>query len=94
MPLFRVRRERCIPYEVVVEAPTLDEAESAAFSDNEKWSEGCAYWQELSTDELEDGDDEPAIVVQPDVDAGDDGDDEEEPPLLQLLMARGRTGGE
>jgi hypothetical protein len=63
MPLFRVRRERCIPYDVIVEAPTMYDAEQAADADFDKWSDGCAYWQELETDELEDGDDDPAIVV-------------------------------
>ena len=62
MPLFRVRRERCIPTEIVVEAPTMYDAERAA-ENSDKWSEGCAYWQELETEELEDGDDDPALVV-------------------------------
>lgn len=64
MPLFTVRRERCIPVEVVVEAPTMDEAEAAAYDNLDKWDEGCAYWQDLETLEHEDGEYEPAIVVE------------------------------
>lgn len=62
MPLYRVRRERCIPVEIVVEAPSMQEAEDAAFT-SDKWEDGCAYWQDIETEELEDGDAEPAVVV-------------------------------
>lgn len=72
MPLYRVRRERCIPVEIVVEAPSMDDAELAANENPDKWEEGCAYWQDLETYELEDGDEEPAIVVDGDVDVGFD----------------------
>jgi len=72
MPLFRVRRERCIPHDIVVQAPTMYDAEQAADADATKWSEGCAYWQEIETEELEDGDDDPAIIVE-----SDDGSEDE-----------------
>ena len=62
MPLYRVRRERCIPVEIVVMAPSMQEAEDAAFA-SDKWEDGCAYWQGIETEELEDGDAEPALVV-------------------------------
>lgn len=62
MPLYRVRRERCIPVEIVVMAPSMQEAEDAAFA-SDKWEEGCAYWQDLETEELGDEEAEPAVVV-------------------------------
>lgn len=73
MPLFTVRRERCIPVEIVVEAPTMDEAEAAAYDNLDKWDDGCAYWQDLETLEHEDGEYEPAIVV--DSEGGEEGDE-------------------
>jgi len=61
MPVYRVRRERCIPYEIVIEAPDEQAAEDAAYnSDDAEWSEGCAYWQDILTEET---DEEPDIIV-------------------------------
>lgn len=72
MPLFTVRRERCIPVEIIVEAPTMGAAEAAAYDNLDKWDEGCAYWQDLDTLEHEDDDGEYATIV---VEGGDEGDE-------------------
>lgn len=64
MPLYRVRRDRCIPYEIVVEAPDMEAAEIAADSKMDLWSEGPAYWQDLETYILEDGEEDPALTAE------------------------------
>ena len=52
MPLFLVRRERCVPYTVVIEAPSIEEAEAAAPESLSKWNEEPEYWQDLETEEV------------------------------------------
>jgi len=66
MPLYRVRRERCIEYSLVVEAPSADEADEAADGYEGEWNTEPAYWQDLETYELdaEDGE-KPDIRVPP-----------------------------
>jgi len=64
MPLYRVRRERCIPYDIFVEAPDQEAAEDAAYrQDVEVWSEDSEYWQELETEEMNPSEYDPDIVV-------------------------------
>lgn len=62
MPKYLVRRERCIPYEVVVEAPDEDAAEEFAYLNMDAWHEHSGYWQDLQTEET---DQEADITVEP-----------------------------
>lgn len=60
MPKYLVRRERCIPYEIVVEAVDENAAEEAAYRDMDAWREQSGYWQDLQTEET----DEDADLVE------------------------------
>ena len=63
MPKYLVRRERCIPYENVVEAADEDAAEDVAYNYSmSEWNEGSGYWQDLQTEET---DQEADITVEP-----------------------------
>jgi hypothetical protein len=68
MPLYRVRRERCIPYDIFVEAPDQQTAEDAAYRQDVEtgWSEDSEYWQELDTEEMDEGEYDPDICVNED----------------------------
>jgi len=69
MPVYRIRIERCTPYEILIEAPSLDEAEeTAAYIPHSDWNEGCTYTQELEPFELEDDDYEESDIFRPEVD--------------------------
>lgn len=60
MPKYLVRRERCIPYEIVVEAADEDAAERVAYRhEMSDWNEHSGYWQDLQTEET----DEDADIV-------------------------------
>ena len=64
MPRFLVRIERCLPYEIVVEAPSSDDAEILANRISlQKWEAGCEYTQDLETYPLEDEDDRPPVAT-------------------------------
>ena len=70
MPVYRIRIERCTPYEILIEAPSLYEAEeTAAYIPHSDWNEGCTYTQELEPFELEDGDFDESDIFRPEVDA-------------------------
>ena len=66
MPVYRIRIKRCTPYEILIEAPSLDEAEeTAAYIPHSDWNAGCTYSQELESFELEDGDFEESDIFRP-----------------------------
>lgn len=76
MPNYLVRRERCIPYEIVVEAADEDAAERVAYScDMDEWHEQSGYWQDLQTEET---DEEADVADDSESDEEEDEEEEEE----------------
>ncbi len=74
MPLYRVRLERCTPYELIVEAPDMDAAEVRAYREPlENWDSGPEYTQDLETYTVEDDE-----GFEPDVRADDPEEEPEE----------------
>ena len=86
MPLYRVRRERCIPYDILIKAPNEGAAEDAAYQQEmDAWNEDSGYWQDLETEDVDEDEYDPDFVVDDDgnvsqYDGTDDDyeDDEEE----------------
>lgn len=67
MAVYLVRRERCIPYEMAVEAASEEEAEEAAFrASDDLWNVGPAYWQDLTTEETDEDPVLSALEEEPD----------------------------
>lgn len=53
MPKYMVRRERCLSYHIIVDAPDVDAAEDAAYG-FAQWHEGLDYWQHVDAEEVDD----------------------------------------
>jgi hypothetical protein len=67
MPLYRVRRERCIPYDIVIRAPDQEAAESAAYrQEMDAWNEDSGYWQDVETEDADEDEYDPDFVVDED----------------------------
>ena len=63
MPKYIVKRERCTPYHIIVDAPDADTAEDVAYASTQ-WREGPDYWQPVDPEEVSD-DEDADITVAP-----------------------------